>query len=146
MFFSKKKEKETDKNPIAEKIDEKFLEEKVVEVKDDDVELLLENEEQIEKKLAGANSLNKYVEIGKIMLGMVKDMKKGAYTSIPWFVIATIVMALLYILNPLDIVPDFIPGVGYIDDLAVLSVGIGWIETDIHKYLDWKLSQAKSSS
>ena len=118
------------------------MEEKVSEVNDGDVEILLENEEEISKKLAGANSLSKYVEIGKIMLGMVKDMKRGEYTSVPWFVIATIVMALLYMLNPLDIVPDFIPGVGYIDDLAVLSLGMGWIETDIHKYLDWKLSQA----
>ena len=74
----------------------------------------------------------------------MEDKKRGAYTSVPWFVIATIVMALLYILNPLDVVPDFIPGVGYIDDLAVLSLGMGWIETDIHKYLDWKLSEQNS--
>ncbi|HIB49651.1 MAG TPA: DUF1232 domain-containing protein [Flavobacteriaceae bacterium] len=140
MFFTNKKE--ADKNVVEKKIDDVYMEEKVSEVNDGDVEILLENEEEISKKLAGANSLSKYVEIGKIMLGMVKDMKRGEYTSVPWFVIATIVMALLYMLNPLDIVPDFIPGVGYIDDLAVLSLGMGWIETDIHKYLDWKLSQA----
>ena len=140
MFFTNKKE--ADKNVVEKKIDDVYMEEKVSEVNDGDVEILLENEEEISKKLAGANSLSKYVEIGKIMLGMVKDMKRGEYTSVPWFVIATIVMALLYMLNPLDIVPDFIPGVGYIDDLAVLSLGMGWIETDIRKYLDWKLSQA----
>ena len=140
MFFTNKKE--ADKNVVEKKIDDVYMKEKVSEVNDGDVEILLENEEEISKKLAGANSLSKYVEIGKIMLGMVKDMKRGEYTSVPWFVIATIVMALLYMLNPLDIVPDFIPGVGYIDDLAVLSLGMGWIETDIHKYLDWKLSQA----
>lgn len=138
MFFNKKKE-ET-KNAVEKKIDDTYMDEKVSEINDGDVEILLENEAQISKKLAGANSLSKYVEIGKIMLGMVKDMKRGAYTSVPWFVIGTIVMVLLYVLNPMDLVPDFIPGVGYIDDIAVLSLGMGWIETDIHKYLDWKLS------
>ncbi len=143
MFFTKKKEE--DKNIVEKKIDDVYMDEKVSEINDDDIEILLDNEEQVSKKLAGANSLSKYVEIGKIMFGMVKDMKRGAYTNVPWFVIGTIVMALLYILNPMDLVPDFIPGVGYIDDLAVLSVGMGWIETDIHKYLDWKLSESNDA-
>lgn len=141
MFFTNKKEK--DKNVIEKKIDDVYMEEKVTEIDDGDVEILLENEEKIEKKLAGANSLSKYVELGKIMIGMVKDIKAGEYRNVPWFVIATIVMTLLYILNPMDLVPDFIPGLGYIDDLAVLSIGMGWVETDLHKYLDWKLSEIK---
>ncbi|MAZ73877.1 MAG: hypothetical protein CMC70_12105 [Flavobacteriaceae bacterium] len=141
MLFTKKKE--SAKNVVEKKIDDIYMDEKISEVNEGDVEILIENQEKIEKKLSGANSLSKYVEISKIMLGMVKDMKRGTYTSVPWFVIATIVMALLYILNPMDLVPDFIPGIGYVDDLAVLSLGIGWIETDIHKYLDWKLSQNK---
>jgi uncharacterized membrane protein YkvA (DUF1232 family) len=143
MFFTKKKKEA--KNVVKKKIDRVYMEDKVTEVNDGDVEFLLENEENIEKKLAGANSLSKYIEITKIMLGMIKDMKRGTYTSIPWFVIATIVMALLYILNPLDLVPDFIPGVGYIDDIAVLTLGLTWIETDIHTYLDWKLSKTENS-
>jgi len=142
MFFNKKKEE--DKNAIEKKIDDVYMEEKVTEIDDGDVEILLENEEQIEKKLSGANSLSKYVELGKIMIGMVKDIKAGQYRNVPWFVVATIVMALLYVLNPLDIVPDFIPGIGYIDDLAVLSIGMGWIETDLHSYLDWKLSEIQN--
>lgn len=143
MFFNKKKEEA--KNVVEKKIDDVYMEDQISEINDGDVEILIDNEEKIEKKLAGANSLSKYVEICKIMIGMVKDMKRGTYTSVPWLVIATIVMVLLYVLNPLDIVPDFIPGVGYIDDLAVLSLGMGWIETDIHKYLDWKISESKDA-
>jgi uncharacterized membrane protein YkvA (DUF1232 family) len=143
MLFTKKKEE--DKNVVEKKIDDIYMKEKITEVDDGNVEVLIEKQEKIARKLAGANSFSKYVEIGKIMLGMVKDMKRGHYTSVPWFVIATIVMALLYVLNPMDLVPDFIPGIGYLDDLAVLSIGVGWIETDIHKYLDWKLSEGQNS-
>ncbi len=40
------------------------------------------------------------------------------------FVVVVIILALLYILSPIDLIPDFIPVVGWADDLAV-GVGAG---------------------
>lgn len=120
-----------------------YMEEEVVKIKDEDVEVVLDNEEAINKKFSGANTLAKYAELGKIMILMLKDVKNRSYQEIPWFTIATVVLALLYVLNPLDIIPDFIPGIGYIDDVSVLGIGMGWIQTDLHKYLDWKIDEGK---
>lgn len=122
-----------------------YMEEEVVKIKDEDVELVLENEEAISKKFSGANTLAKYAELGKIMILMLKDVKNRVYKETPWFTIATVVLALLYVLNPLDIIPDFIPGIGYIDDLSVLGISVGWIESDLHKYLDWKINEGKDA-
>ncbi|PVW16208.1 YkvA family protein [Marixanthomonas spongiae] len=140
MLFGKKKEK-VHFNPgnRDDGVDENFVEETVNKIDEDDVEVVLKNEENIDKKFSGNNSLSKYMELGRIMVSMLKDVKNGRYKNIPWFTIATVVMALLYVLNPMDIVPDFIPGVGYIDDVAVLTMGVGWIESDLHRYLDWRL-------
>ncbi|NGX83584.1 YkvA family protein [Aequorivita sp. KMM 9714] len=124
-------------------VTEDYLEEEVAKINDDDVEIVLQNEEEINKKFSGANSLSKYAELEKIMIGMLKDIKNRVYPEIPWFTIATIVLALLYVLNPFDIIPDFIPGIGYIDDVSVLAIGTGWIESDLHKYLDWKIKEGK---
>ncbi|MCG2431182.1 YkvA family protein [Aequorivita xiaoshiensis] len=124
-------------------VTEDYLEKEVAKVNDDDVEIVLQNEEEINKKFSGANSLSKYAELGKIMIGMLKDIKNRVYPEIPWFTIATIVLALLYVLNPFDIIPDFIPGIGYIDDVSVLAIGTGWVESDLHKYLDWKIKEGK---
>ena len=124
-----------------ETLDESYVQDEVVNVKEEDVEILLENEEAINKKFSGANSLSKYAELGKIMFAMIKDIRKGNYKNVPWFTIATVVVSLLYVLNPMDVIPDFIPGVGFIDDVAVLTIGIGWIESDLHRYLDWKIEQ-----
>lgn len=124
-------------------VTEDYLEEEVAKINDDDVEIVLQNEEEINKKFSGANSLSKYAELGKIMIGMLKDIKNRVYPEIPWFTIATIVLALLYVFNPFDIIPDFIPGIGYIDDVSVLAIGTGWIESDLHKYLDWKIKEGK---
>lgn len=140
MLFGKKKNK-VHFNPgnRDDGVDENVVEEKINNIKEDDVEVVLNNEENIDKKFSGNNTLSKYVELGRIMISMLKDVKNGNYKNIPWFTIATIVMALLYVLNPMDIVPDFIPGVGYIDDVAVLTMGVGWIESDLHRYLDWRM-------
>ena len=40
------------------------------------------------------------------------------------FVAVILILALLYILSPIDLIPDFIPVVGWVDDLAV-GVGAG---------------------
>lgn len=140
MIFGKKK-KDLHFNPGNRDtgVDEDYVRDEVSQVDEDDVEVVLENQENIDKKFSGSNSLRKYVELGRIMMNMLKDVRRGNYPNIPWFTIATIAFALLYILNPMDIVPDFIPGIGYIDDVAVLTIGVGWIESDLHRYLDWRL-------
>ncbi|WP_245574833.1 YkvA family protein [Aequorivita capsosiphonis] len=120
-----------------------YMEEEVIKIKDEDVEVVLDNEEAINKKFSGENTLAKYAELGKIMILMLKDVKNRVYKEVPWFTIATAALALLYVLNPFDLIPDFIPGIGYIDDVAILGISIGWIQTDLHKYLDWKINEGK---
>ncbi|MGB0949851.1 MAG: YkvA family protein, partial [Marinirhabdus sp.] len=124
-------------------VSEHYVKEEVTKIEEGDVEVVLKNQENIDKKFSGGNSLSKYAKLGSIMMNMLKDIKHGGYKNIPWFTIATVVFALLYILNPLDVVPDFIPGLGYIDDVAVLTIGVGWIESDLHRYLSWKVEQGK---
>lgn len=120
-------------------IDEKYVESEVAKMEDGDVDLAAKNQKEISDKILNSGILRKYAELGKVMFGMLKDYRKGIYTEVPWFTIASITFAMLYILNPFDIVPDFIPGIGYIDDFAILTYSLRFIETDLHKYLDWKL-------
>ncbi|HEY9184474.1 MAG TPA: YkvA family protein [Salegentibacter sp.] len=124
-------------------IDEKYVEEKVAKVDEGDVELAAKNQQEISDKILNANALKKYTELGKVMFGMLQDYRKGIYKDVPWFTIAAIAFALLYVLNPLDMMPDFIPGVGYVDDFAVLTFSLRFMETDLHKYLDWKLEEGE---
>ncbi|MGY5848937.1 YkvA family protein [Salegentibacter sp. F14] len=126
-------------------IDEKYVEEKVAKIDEGDVEFAAKNQQEISDKILNANALKKYTELGKVMFGMLQDYRKGIYKDVPWFTIAAIAFALLYVLNPFDMVPDFIPGIGYVDDFAVLTFSLRFMETDLHKYLDWKLEEAKDA-
>lgn len=121
--------------------DEQYTLDAVEETTVEDVDAAIEKEESISNTIANAGFLKKYAKLGKIMFMMIKDYRKGIYTEIPWFTIAAITTGLLYVFSPLDLIPDFIPVLGFVDDLTVLSFVTGWIETDLHKYLDWKLKQ-----
>lgn len=65
---------------------------------------------------------------------MVKDSVTGKYTGIPKSTIAMVAGGLAYLALPIDLVPDFIPVAGWLDDAAVL----GWIfsqcATEISRY------------
>ena len=127
-----------------EKIDETFVNTEIAKIEDGDLDLAMKNKKVIDEKLSGSG-MKKYAELGKIMFGMLKDFKKGEYTQVPWFTVAAVVFALLYVFNPLDVVPDFIPGVGYVDDFAIFTIVLRFIQTDLHSYLDWKIEETKNS-
>ena len=121
--------------------DEKYTLDAVKETTVEDVDEAIAREESISQKIANAGFLKKYAKLGQIMFMMIKDYRKGIYTKMPWFIIAAITTGLLYVFMPIDLIPDFIPGLGFLDDLTVLSFVTGWIETDLHKYLNWKLKE-----
>ncbi len=125
-------------------VDEDFVKTEITKIDEDDVTIAMDSREEKDEKINSSGLLKKYSELGKVMYGMMKDYRKGIYTKVPWFTIATIAFAFLYILNPFDIIPDFIPGLGYIDDLGVLTFGLRFIESDLHNYLDWKLEHQQA--
>ena len=43
---------------------------------------------------------------------------------IPWYAKVLIFVIIAYALSPIDLIPDFIPIIGYLDDLILLPIGI----------------------
>ncbi len=69
---------------------------------------------------------------------MLKAWSHGEYKFIPWKTIVLSVAAIIYFLNPLDLTPDFIPGVGLIDDAVVLSFVVNSIKKELDRFLRWE--------
>jgi len=124
---------------LKKKIDEDYFKTEVTNIDDNDVSIAMDSQDKVDDKINNSGLLQKYSELAKLMYGMLKDYRKGVYNKVPWFTIATVAFSFLYILNPLDIIPDFIPGLGYIDDMAIFTFGLRFIESDLHNYLDWKI-------
>jgi uncharacterized membrane protein YkvA (DUF1232 family) len=43
---------------------------------------------------------------------------------VPWYAKALAVFVLAYLFSPVDLIPDFIPVLGYLDDLIVVPAGL----------------------
>ena len=128
---------------LKKKIDEDYFKTEVTKIDDNDVSIAMDSQDKVDDKINNSGLLQKYSELAKLMYGMLKDYRRGVYNKVPWFTIATVAFSFLYILNPLDIIPDFIPGLGYIDDMAIFTLGLRFIESDLHNYLDWKIEKHK---
>ena len=108
----------------------------------DDLKKVLDKSSEIEKKFKGHGPLARYVEDLELLFSIIKDYMSGQYREIPWWSIAAIVAALFYVLDPIDLIPDFIPVIGYVDDAAVVAICLRMVEADLQKYKDWKKRNA----
>ena len=54
------------------------------------------------------------------LYGFIKDICTGKYKA-SWFAVTVVTVGLLYVLLPIDVIPDAIPIVGIIDDAFALK-------------------------
>lgn len=75
-----------------------------------------------------------------LLINVVRDWKDGSYRDIPKSTIILVVAALLYLIAPVDMVPDFIPLTGFLDDIAVIGFVTKQVSKELEKYKAWKES------
>ena len=124
------------KREISREEAEKVLKENASKITEKDIEEVLRRQEEIERKLKGP--LSRFFEDVKDFFSLLKDFFSGEYREVPWFTVAAITAALLYVLNPVDLIPDFIPIIGQVDDALVVSICLYLVEEDLEKYREWK--------
>lgn len=105
---------------------------------DIDIAKVTQRSKEIEDKLP---KLRHWTEQGKVLLSLVKDYWSGRYREVPYWVISAGALALLYVLNPVDVIPDVLIGVGYLDDATVVAFCLKLIERELQKYKDWQAAQ-----
>ncbi len=97
-------------------------------VSDKDIDKVVAKSEEIKKKFRPGGPLQRFIVDGQLLIAMVKDYWARRYRKVPLGVIGAAVFTLLYVLNPLDLMPDVIPLVGQIDDAAVVAACLMLIE------------------
>ncbi|SDQ78088.1 Uncharacterized membrane protein YkvA, DUF1232 family [Chryseobacterium soldanellicola] len=77
---------------------------------------------------------------------MVKMWRKGSYPTKSLDIILPL-LGLLYVISPIDLLPDFaLPVIGVMDDLAVLSLTIPKLIREVDKFLLWEAEQKYKDS
>jgi len=101
------------------------------------------NDEAIRSKIDKAYpALKKVLENVRELYALFKDSVTGNYKLHPAN-LAMIGGGLLYFILPADLIPDFIPLVGYLDDLAVLTTIMNSLVGEINEYRIWKKTGAR---
>ncbi|MGE8043465.1 YkvA family protein [Pseudomonas monteilii] len=78
----------------------------------------------------------------KLMQSLCLAWWRGEYRDISKKSIITIVAGLLYFVSPLDAIPDWLLGVGFLDDIAVLGWVIKTVGDELNKFKTWRDAQA----
>ncbi len=65
----------------------------------------------------------------------------GEYREIPWVSIVLVTVGIIYFVSPIDLIPDFIPVVGMLDDAAVIVFVVKQIKADLENFLTWEITQ-----
>jgi uncharacterized membrane protein YkvA (DUF1232 family) len=100
---------------------------------------------QVSKKLqtlSGSHKqINELLEHVQLFLRMIKKSFSGEYSSFSNKTLLSLVFGLLYFVTPMDVVPDFIPLLGFSDDLSIIYFIIKNFKSDIEAFKVWELNQ-----
>ena len=87
---------------------------------------------------SGSISIPKMAEKIKVLVRMVKAYITGHYKIVPWKSIIIITAVLIYFLMPLDLIADFIPVTGYLDDFSLVLWVFSHLQDDINTFIWWE--------
>ncbi len=95
----------------------------------------------IKANAVGWKETQGFVKERSFVLGrMTKAYAQGHYRNVPWKTMLLIVGAILYFIDPIDFIPDFIPVTGLTDDLGILLWVINRVSDEIDKFILWEQS------
>jgi uncharacterized membrane protein YkvA (DUF1232 family) len=81
----------------------------------------------------------------KLIVRMVKAYAAGTYRQVPWKAILSFVGGLLYFITPLDLIPDFLPVVGMLDDFTVILWLVRSFSESIKDFEEWEKATGNPS-
>ncbi|MGB7786349.1 MAG: YkvA family protein [Salinimicrobium sp.] len=117
---------------------------KAEKLKEKDLKKVLHKQEKIENKIRNNDSISGYLQKVRSMFSLIKDYWSGNYKEVPWKTIAAAGGALLYVWMPLDLIPDFIPVAGLLDDAGVIAACLTLVSDDLVRYEKWKILEKKT--
>jgi uncharacterized membrane protein YkvA (DUF1232 family) len=69
---------------------------------------------------------------------LMKAYANGSYKKVPWQSLLMIVAAVVYFVMPVDLIPDFLAGLGLLDDAALLGWTVKTFAADINAFVRWE--------
>lgn len=120
---------------------EKELGKRAKKMSRDDIADVLGKEGKAKTIMEKAGFLSQYWDDIKTSFALIRDWFKGSYDKVPARMIVSLAGALIYLVSPLDLIPDWVPMAGLVDDAAMLAFVFQLSKVDLNAYRKWKRSQ-----
>lgn len=104
---------------------------------ENDIKAALDKESYVDS-LSEHGPLYKVRDSIKTLYDMLKDKDRFKLSA---STLAIIIGTLIYVISPIDLVPDVIPVLGLLDDVAIITVATAAVSKEIVRYKEWKKEQ-----
>jgi uncharacterized membrane protein YkvA (DUF1232 family) len=75
------------------------------------------------------------------MIRLIRDFHRAEYRDISESNLLIIVAAILYFVSPFDVIPDWVPVLGHIDDAFVISLALKSVRADLDTFMAWETAR-----
>lgn len=75
------------------------------------------------------------------MVRLIRDYQRAEYRDIPAQSLLSILAALIYFVSPFDVIPDWIPVLGHIDDAFVISLALKSVRAELDTFMAWETAR-----
>lgn len=89
------------------------------------------------KKSVGALAVEVWENL-QVLSRMIKAAMAGDYKGIPNATMIGGIAVILYFLMPIDLIPDFIPVLGFLDDATLIAWFMTSIKSELDRFTDWE--------
>ncbi len=73
-----------------------------------------------------------------VLIRMLRSWAGGKYKGISAASLVILAGTVLYFLNPFDVIPDFLPLIGYTDDISLIVFAISRLKGEFEKFEEWE--------
>lgn len=99
-----------------------------------------------EHMIAHENVLDAVWDDLRTILRLLVAWVDRSYQKIPWASIGILVAALVYFVTPVDVVPDALGALGFVDDVAVISTAVETVRNELERFRHWEKTTPKALS
>jgi uncharacterized membrane protein YkvA (DUF1232 family) len=75
------------------------------------------------------------------MIRLIRDYTRAEYRDISEANLLTVIAALIYFVSPFDVIPDYVPILGHIDDAVVISLALRSVRADLDTFMAWETAR-----
>jgi uncharacterized membrane protein YkvA (DUF1232 family) len=75
------------------------------------------------------------------MIRVIRDYQRAEYRDLSAAKLLIIIAAIIYFVSPFDVIPDWIPVLGHIDDAFVVSLALKSVRSDLDTFMAWETAR-----